>query len=136
MPSITYLVKRIQSMSFQGMWERIERVHQKTKKPKVLIFLDMAWCGVRYGAGYVDYDVIGFYKLNHKQRKTMLTRGINNKFVKQLNEKEYWHIFDHKNEFNETFSKFVTRDWIYPISQKKEEALSWMKKQEVFFALM
>jgi len=134
MPSISYLVKRVRNMSFQSMMERIDLVKNKTKKPKWLIFFDMVWCGFRYGAGYVDYDVIGFYKLNSKQRKTMLTRGINNKFVKMLNEKEYWYIFDCKNEFNQTFSKFVTRGWIYPISEKKEDTLNWLEKHETFFA--
>lgn len=134
MPSIAYLAKRICNMNFNSMFERVNVVKNKTNKSKWMIFLDMVWCGVRYGAGYVDYDVIGFYKLNHKQRKTMLTRGINNKFVKQLNKKEYWYIFDKKNEFNKTFSQFVTRDWIYPISDNKDKAIDWIKKHEVFFA--
>lgn len=134
MPSISYLVKRINNMSFKSMFERIDIVKNKTGKSKFVIFSDMVWCGVRYGAGYVDYDVIGFYKLNGKQRKTMLTRGINNKFVKMLNEKEYWHIFNNKNEFNKTFSKFVTRDWIYPINENKEETLNWIKEHKIFFA--
>lgn len=134
MPSISYLIQRVRNMSFASMFERINLVKTKTKKPKWIIFLDMVWCGVRYGAGYVDYDVIGFYQLNHKQRKTMLTRGINNKFVRKLNEKEYWYLFDQKNEFNQKFSKFVTRDWIYPISEKKEETFNWIQKHGIFFA--
>ena len=134
MPSIPYLIKRINNMSFKSMFERIEGVYNKTNKSKLGIFFDMIWCGLRYGAGYVDYDVIGFYKLNNKQRKTMLTRGINNKFVKELNEKEYWHIFNNKHEFNETFSKFVTRDWIYPVSNNKEKVLEWINNHSLFFA--
>ena len=127
MPSVSYLLKRISNMSFKSMFERVDIVKAKTKKSKFVIFNDMVWCGLRYGAGYVDYDVIGFYKLNSKQRKTMLTRGINNKFVKMLNEKEYWHIFDNKNEFNKTFSKYVTRDWLFPLSQNQEEFLKWFE---------
>jgi hypothetical protein len=94
----------------------------------------MIWCGLRYGAGYVDYDVIGFYKLTSAQRKTMLTRGINNKFVKQLNNKAYWHTLDNKNEFNEIFSKYLKRDWIYPVSEDKEKSIEWIKAHPVFFA--
>ena len=134
MPSITYLVKRLGTMNYKKMLERIDIVKEKCNKTKVGIFFDMVWCGFRYGAGYVDYDVIGFYKLTKKQRKTMLTRGINNKFVKELNEKEYWHIFNNKNEFNDMFNKFLNRDYIYPISDKKEETIEWIKKHEVFFA--
>ena len=134
MPSIPYLIKRINNMSFKSMLERAESVSKKTSKSKLSILCDMGWCGLRYGAGYVDYDVIGFYKLNSKQRKSILTRGINNKFVKELNEKEYWHIFNNKHEFNETFSKFVTRDWIYPVSDNKDKVLEWIKNHSLFFA--
>lgn len=134
MPSINYLVKRLCTMNYKSMFERINVVKKKCNKSKFMIFCDMVWCGIRYGAGYVDYDVIGFYKLNSKQRKTMLTRGINNKFVKRLNEREYWHLFNNKNEFNEMFIEYLKRDFIYPVNEKKEETIEWMKKHEVFFA--
>lgn len=134
MPSISYLFKRLMNMNYKNFFDRVNTVSKKANKSKFCTFCDMVWCGMRYGAGYVDYDVIGFYKLNTAQRKTMLTRGINNKFVKKLNEKEYWHIFDNKNEFNQTFSKFISRDWIYPISEKKAETLEFFKKHNVIFA--
>lgn len=132
--NISYLMKRIHNMNFSSMLEYVKKVSEKAKKPRLIIFIDMVWCGIRYGAGYVDYDVIGFYKLNHTQRKSMLTRGINNNFVKQLNEKEYWHIFNNKDEFNSTFSKFVTRDWIYPITDNKDAVLKWIGEHKIFFA--
>ena len=113
MAGISYYIKRIKNMSFNGMFERIDKVSKKCKKPKFVIFFDMIWCGFRYGAGYMDYDVIGFYKLNHKQRDSMITRGRNDKIVKALNKREYWNLFNNKNEFNTMFSRFVTRDWIY-----------------------
>ena len=134
MPSISYLIKRLGTMNYKKMFERVDIVKEKCDKSKFGIFLDMVWCGIRYGAGYVDYDVIGFYKLNSYQRSTMLTRGINNKFVKELNEKEYWHLFNNKNEFNEMFKEYLKRDYIYPISDRKEETIEWLKKHEVFFA--
>lgn len=134
MPSVSYLIKRLCTMNYKSMFDRIDVVKSKCNKSKFLIFCDMVWCGIRYGAGYVDYDVIGFYKLNKKQRKTMLTRGINNKFVRKLNEKEYWHLFNNKNEFNEMFKEYLKRDFIYPISEKKEETNLFLKKHDVFFA--
>ncbi len=134
MPSLNYLIKRLTTMSYKSMFERIDVVKKKCKKSKFGIFCDMVWCGIRYGAGYVDYDVIGFYKLSSKQRKTMLTRGINNKFVKKLNERDYWHLFNNKNEFNEMFREYLKRDFIYPINSKKDDTIDWIKKHELFFA--
>ncbi len=134
MPSITYLFKRLCTMNYKSMFERIDIVKEKCNKSRFAIFCDMVWCGFRYGAGYVDYDVIGFYKLNSNQRKTMLTRGINNKFVRQLNEKEYWHVFNNKNEFNDLFRDFVKRDYIYPLSEDKLKSIKWIKNHNIFFA--
>ncbi len=134
MPSLSYLIKRLTTMSYKSMFERINIVKQKCNKSKFGIFCDMVWCGIRYGAGYVDYDVIGFYKLSSKQRKTMLTRGLNNKFVKKLNEKDYWHLFNNKNEFNDMFKEYLKRDYLYPIGYKKEETIEWINNHELFFA--
>lgn len=129
-----YILKRLFNMNYKNFFDRVSVTSKKANKSKFYTFYDMVWCGLRYGAGYVDYDVIGFYKLDAEQRKTMLTRGINNKYVKKLNDKNYWQIFDNKNEFNSTFSKFITRDWIYPISEKKEETIAFMKSHDVFMA--
>lgn len=129
-----YILRRLFNMNYKNFFDSVDRVSKKANKSKFYTFYDMVWSGMRYGAGYVDYDVIGFYKLDAEQRKTMLTRGINNKYVKNLNDKNYWHIFDNKNEFNSTFSKFITRDWIYPISEKKEEAIAFMKSHDIFMA--
>ena len=64
----------------------------------------------------------------------MLTRGINNKFVKKLNEKEYWHLFNNKNEFNDMFKEYIKRDYIYPVSADKNKTIEWLKNHELFFA--
>ena len=139
MPSLKYLIKRISKMDYSSMLNRVNLVNIKTRKPKALIFLDMIWSGIVYGAGYVDYDVIGFYKLNHKQRTTMLTRAKNDKIVKKLNNKDYWHLFNNKNEFNEYFSDFIYRDWIYLKKEKNNENTinifkDFISKNPIFFA--
>ncbi len=94
--------------------------------------------------GYMDYDVIGFYKLSGKQRKTMITRGRNDKIVKKLNNRKYWHLFNNKNEFNLFFARFIYRDWVIinPDNIKRnlfknEEYIKYshfISKHNVFFA--
>ena len=101
-----------------------------------MIFLDVIWCGFRYGAGYTDYDVIGFYKLSHKQRVTMITRGKNDKIVKKLNKREYWHLFNNKNEFNEMFSKYIGREWLFLNDDENDlqKFREFVSKHPLFFA--
>ena len=61
----------------------------------------MIICALKYGAAFYDYQEFEFYNLNSKQRKTYLTRSINNKIVKAYNNKDFWYIFNDKFIFNE-----------------------------------
>ena len=46
-------------------------------------------CAVKYGAGYMDYDLFEMYNLTPEQRDTYLTRGRNNALVVKYNDKAY-----------------------------------------------
>ena len=90
----------------------INEVSEKSNKSKIVIFFDMIYCFFKYQSGYVDYVFFEMYNLNRKDRKTILTRGKNNTYIKKLNPKEYWNIIDDKSIFNEKFKKYLNRDYI------------------------
>ncbi len=113
MRRIIYLFKRIFGMNFKSFFKTIGKISRETKKSKIILFFDCIWCGIRHQAGYIDYDFYNMYNLTEKERKTIMTRGRNNHYVAYLNPKEYWHFFDNKNEFNEKFSDYLNRDWMY-----------------------
>ena len=90
----------------------VNEVSDKSYKSKIVIFFDMIYCFFKYQAGYSDYIFFEMYNLNRKDRKTILTRGKNNTYIKKLNPKEYWNIIDDKSLFNERFRKYLNRDYI------------------------
>ena len=94
----------------------------------------MAVCAIRYGAGYVDYRIAEMYRLTALQRRTVITRGISNKIVSEMNPKEFWHFFDNKTEFNELFSEYVQRDWFDLKNGTKEEFGKWLEGKGVLVA--
>lgn len=51
-------------MNYKNLFETAKRISKKTNKNSVIIFLDILYCGIRYMAGYVDYEVFEFYNLN------------------------------------------------------------------------
>lgn len=112
MGKLKYILRCIGSMNYKRMLDTISSIHKKTGKSRILLFLDMVWCGFRYGAGYRDYDLNEWWTLNRKQRKTYITRGINNTLVKKLNDSAYYHILDNKVDFNEYFADCLGRKWI------------------------
>ena len=84
MKKLKYLVGRIFNLNFKQMKEKIEDINKKTNKSKIYIFFDMIICGIKYQAGYMDYNLFEMYNMNSKERKTIITRGINNSFIKNF----------------------------------------------------
>lgn len=129
--NIKYIAKRIKDMNYGNLLKKVEFVSRKTKKPKIIILFDMIYCGFVYQAGYMDYDLFEMYNLNRKQRKTVLTRGINNKYIKEFNNPSFNHFFSNKNEFNEKFNPYLKREWLI-LDGKNEQAFEHMIKNKEF----
>lgn len=109
---LRYLLKLIREMNYKAMFAKARLIRNKTRKPVLLIVIDMLYCGLRYGAGYMDYTVLEFYRMSGKERDTFLTRGRSNHLVRTLNDREYWHWFANKIDFLTRFSQYLGREWI------------------------
>lgn len=131
---VTYLTKRIFKMDYKRFFNVINDVHKKSNKSKIYLFFDIIYCGLKYQAGYLDYQTFEMYKLNSKQRKTILTRGINNHFVKTYNDPNYMHYFINKNEFNKKFDKFLKREWLVLDGNNEEEFNKFIKNKKEIIA--
>ena len=112
MSKISYLFKRIKNMSYKGFFDTIDSEHRKYNANRVYLFFDIIRCGIIYQAGYSDYKLFEMYKMNHKERKTIITRGKNNSLFKKFNNKEYIKIFNDKTLFNKKYDKYLNRDWL------------------------
>lgn len=132
MEKIMYLIKRIFNMDYSNFFNKINKISNKTKRNKLLVLLDVIYCGLKYQAGYIDYDLFEMYNLNSKQRKTIITRGINNSIVKKLNNLKFNEYFNNKVKFNEVFNDYLNRSWLY-IDNNYEEFKEFIKdKDEIF----
>lgn len=99
-------------MNFKKFFKTINDVAKETKKTKVTIFFDIVSCGLKYEAGYVDYKLFEMYNMTKEERKTVITRGINNKLIKKYNNPNEMKYFSSKIRFNQKFSKYINRDWL------------------------
>ena len=73
------------------------------------------------------------WRLNAKERETVLTRGKNNIFVKYYNNKEFNHIFLNKNEFNSVFKDYLNREYIILNGKNKDEFNKFLKGKKIIF---
>lgn len=116
------------------MLASVSKIHKKSGKNSVWLFFDMIKCGLKYGAGYKDYQLCEFYNLNASQRATYVTRGINNQIVSKMNPRENYHIIEDKTEFNTRFSEFLGRAWLNFSTCSQDEFESFIKDKEVIIS--
>ena len=128
-----YFRRVLKNASFKKMSEAINAVHERSGKTKLGIFLDMCWCTLRYGSGYYDYEIFAFYNLSAKLRKTYVTRFISKKLNIFMNDVEYCHIFDNKDEFYEKFGEYTGRSYLDMSNATAEDVTKFVEGKEQIF---
>jgi len=123
MSRVSYFMDRVGKIDKKAMWKTTGVLKKRSGKSRAWLMQDMLKCGVKYNAGYMDYKIAQMYRLNDEQRKTVITRGISNDIVRRMNPKEFWHFFDDKAEFNQTFQEWIPRKWIRIDEKTDPEAL-------------
>lgn len=127
MKKIKYLLTRILKMDYKSFFKTIYEVSKKINKPYLFILFDVIYCGLKYEAGYVDYKLFEMYKLNSKERSTIVTRGKNNKIIKKANNMKEAHKFEDKALFNKLYDKYLNRKWLL-LDNNLEEFKEFIKE--------
>jgi len=131
---LSYYLRVLSGVRFKKMFNVINDVKTKTSKSKTGIFFDMINCMIRYGAGYYDYNIFAFYNMNHKQRKTYITRMKNKKLIMYCNDQSFSHIFNNKNEFNKIYKKYLNREYLDLEDVTYKSFEKFMKDKDIIFA--
>lgn len=82
----------------------------------------------------MDYALFEMYNLNAAQRKTVVTRGINNGFIKRFNDPSYIDVFEDKRRFNAQFSQLLNRQWLDLEKSEDKEFEDFLKENLQFIA--
>ena len=134
MGKLKYLAQRVLNMNYKAMLDKIHSIHKKTGKGRLAIFRDMKDCAVKYGAGYMDYDLFEMYNLTPEQRDTYLTRGRNNALVVRYNAPGHMDDFGDKIKFNRRFAAFLHRDWVAVTGDNRDEVMAFLSRHQQFMA--
>ncbi len=134
MGKASYLVQRVLRMNYKAMLDKISSIHAKTGRSRLAVFRDMKDCAVKYGAGYMDYDLFEMYNLTPEQRDTYLTRGRNNELVARYNDRAHMDQLGDKIKFNTRFAPFLHREWVPVTGDNREQVLAFLERHPVFMA--
>lgn len=134
MPGIRYFTRVVRGMRLDKLKQMTLVVKDKCGQNRLRTACSMAWCGLRYGAGYYDYVMFGFYAMNGRQRNTYLTRVRNKKVCEMLNDYSYSEEFDDKLRFNARFAKYLHRKTLNGETASIAELEAFTAGQAAIFA--
>ncbi len=127
---ITFYLKALKGSDKKRFMNKISAIAKKEQKSKIKIASDMLYCSLRYGAGPLDYELFELCTKTKAQRKTYITRGINNNLVKRYNHPDYRYLLDNKIEFNKFFAPFIKREWIDVDTMSKDSFIEFCRNKE------
>lgn len=130
----SYYLRVFRKASFKKFFGVVSEAHKKSGKGKIPIMFDIFKSMKKYGAGYYDYIIFEFWNLTPEQRDTYLTRFRSKKLVTLMNDPEYNHFFENKNEFNKLFKKYIGREFVDLKTASKEEIKEFYNTREKIFA--
>lgn len=118
-------------MDYKNFFNTIQKIHKRSGKNSIYLFFDIIICSIKYMAGYTDYFLFYFEELNSKQRSTYITRGVNNNYLKTLNDSSYYPYFRNKIKFNKKFKEYLNREYLYLEECNFEDFEKFVKKHKI-----
>lgn len=117
---------------FESVLYNVTKVSSKYRKNRVLVFLDMIQCAIRYAASPANYYYFGFAKLDHAQRKTYVTHKLSEQIQKKYNSPKYQIVFYDKMIFSRVFSEFYGRKCMSTETMTREEFMTFVNNVSKF----
>jgi len=109
---LKYLLTRARRLSPANLLGFAREISRASKKPRVVIVVDMLWCSVAYECAFQDYFDWDFHLLTRRERRTYMTHPKSNHLVERFNQPAFRHTFRDKIEFNTAFAPHIGRDWL------------------------
>lgn len=134
MKQLRYIWRVVTGTSVKRLIDVLNRVKEKSGQNRLYTLLDMLVCAVRYGAGFHDYLIFGYWDMNHKQRNTYMNRMRNKRLIELTNDADYTYIFTNKNHFDKRFKEYLGRDFRDIAEMDLENFKGFMADKDVIFA--
>ena len=120
-----FIIKCVIDLDYGKLFSVVKKIAKEDHKASIIIFFDVVSCGIKYGAGYMDYYIFRLDQVPKDKRDTFVTRTKNNHYVKTLNKKEAWPLLEDKALFLEQFATYCKRNWLNLEKASKDDFIDF-----------
>ncbi len=110
--------------------KRLKSISQKQNVSLVYLWIDYAVSFLIYGVSCTEYVSYEFFNKKHNYKRNFITHRKSKKIEKWFNAEENKMVFNNKKIFNEKFSDFVKREWIYSKDKSNDEIVDFIKEKK------
>ena len=125
------LIKFALKGNYKNYYEKLKELSKQNGKSAIVMFIDTAFCTLRYKTGLQDYINYKFYQKKHKDRKTYASIGYQHEFYKIAAHWDYAPFFSNKINFHKNFKKYTKRK-IATYEDGFEKVKEFILKREAF----
>lgn len=125
------MINRIKPI-YNQLHDVVNKIHNETKKNRLVLFFDIILCMLIYGASPNNYQYFNFYKLSAKERKTYTTHRISEKMIKKFNKPADIEFFENKLVFAKKFNSMYNREFLNADTMSFNEFFAFCKGKNKF----
>lgn len=125
-------LKRLLELDYRQMFQKIKKIKMRSKKSYIFIIYDILRCSRKFGSGYIDYCNFHFEELSDELKATYVTRMVNDKYCRVLNDPKYYDIVNDKPTFLNHYQEFVKRDFLDLRNANFNDYLEFVSKHSQF----
>ena len=108
-------------VAFNKLLKSLDPIATKYHTSKIRILWDAAYSALRYGVTPNQYIGFQFWRCSSIEKKLFYTARDQNKYDKQFNDPAHYDDFWNKVKFNQKFTDFIKRDWLFAPDHTIEE---------------
>lgn len=131
---IRFFLRMVRGANWRRLHWAVRFAKQQCGRSGLYLLVDIFVCFLRYGAGYYDYVMFGFWDLDARQRDTYVTRVRNKRILQAMNRPEAVDLLDDKRNFARLYASCFTRQTVSLAASGAQEIEAFLDQNPVFFA--
>jgi hypothetical protein len=134
MKNIVYFFYFIKTTDYKELALKINMISKEINKSKLNVIMNMIRISLKFGASFKDYWMFGFYKMEDSEIDKYVTTGRLYEFYSLLNDIKYIDFFRNKKKFNETFRKYIGREYRFLDEIDNTQLKEWLSERDYIMA--